>query len=157
MASPKPIPDGYTTVTPSLVFTECAKAIAFYKQALGAQELARIPGPDGKIVHAEIKVGNAHVMLSDEIMGAKSAQSLGGSPVGFYLYVEDADGAFRQATAAGCKPIMPVADMFWGDRMGVVSDPFGFKWNFATRVKELTPDEMKKGQDEWMKQMAGAQ
>lgn len=156
MAQTKPIPDGYTTVTPSLVQTDCVKAIEFYKKALGAQELMRMPGPDGKIMHAEIKIGNAHVMMNDEIMGAKSAQTLGGSPVSFYLYVDDADTAFRKAIAAGCKEIMPVTDMFWGDRMGGFSDPYGYKWNVATHVKDMTPEEMKRGQEEWMKQMAGA-
>ena len=156
MAQTKPIPDGYTTVTPSLVHTDSVKAIEFYKKAFGAQELMRMPGPDGKIMHAEIKIGNAHVMMNDEIMGSKSAQTLGGSPVTFYLYVDDADAAFRKAIAAGCKEIMPVADMFWGDRMGAFSDPFGYKWNVATHVKDMTPEEMKRGQEEWMKQMAGA-
>jgi uncharacterized glyoxalase superfamily protein PhnB len=156
MAPNKPIPDGFTTVTPSLVFKDCNKAIDFYKKALGAQELMRMPGPDGKMMHAEIKVGNSHVMMNDEIMGSKSAETLGASPVTFYLYVEDADSSFKKAIAAGCKEIMPVADMFWGDRMGAVSDPYGYKWNFSTHVKDMTPEEMKRGQDEWMKQMAGA-
>jgi PhnB protein len=156
MAPTKPIPDGFTTVTPSLVFKDCNKAIDFYKKALGAQELMRMPGPDGKMMHAEIKVGNSHVMMNDEIMGSKSAETLGASPVTFYLYVEDADSSFKKAIAAGCKEIMPVADMFWGDRMGAVSDPYGYKWNFSTHVKDMTPEEMKRGQDEWMKQMAGA-
>ena len=156
MAPSKPIPDGYTTVTPSLVLKDCSKAIDFYKRALGAQELMRMPGPDGKIMHAEIKVGNSQIMMNDEIMGAKSAETLGGSPVNFYLYVEDADSWHKKALAAGCKEILPVSDMFWGDRMGAVSDPYGYKWNFSTHVKDMTPEEMKQGQDEWMKQMAGA-
>jgi len=156
MAPTKPIPDGFTTVTPSIVLKDCNKAIDFYKKALGAQELMRMPGPDGKMMHAEIKVGNSHVMMNDEIMGSKSAETLGASPVTFYLYVEDADSSFKKAIAAGCKEIMPVADMFWGDRMGAVSDPFGYKWNFSTHIKDMTPEEMKRGQDEWMKQMAGA-
>jgi PhnB protein len=156
MAPTKPIPDGFTTVTPSLVFKDCNKAIDFYKRALGAQELMRMPGPDGKMMHAEIKVGSSHIMMNDEVMGSKSAETLGASPVNFYLYVEDADSSFKKAIAAGCKEIMPVADMFWGDRMGAVSDPFGYKWNFSTHVKDMTPEEMKRGQDEWMKQMAGA-
>ena len=156
MASTKPIPDAFTTVTPSLVMKDCNKTIEFYKKALGAQELMRMPGPDGKIMHAEIKVGNSHVMMNDEIMGSKSAETLGASPVTFYLYVEDADSSFKKAIAAGCKEIMPVADMFWGDRMGAVSDPYGYKWNFSTHVKDMTPEEMKRGQDEWLKQMAGA-
>ena len=156
MASTKPIPDGFTTVTPSLVMKDSNKAIEFYKKALGAQELMRMPGPDGKIMHAEIKVGNSHVMMNDEIMGSKSPETLGGSPVSFYLYVEDCDSSHKKAIAAGCKEIMAPADMFWGDRMGCVADPFGYKWNFSTHVKDMTPEEIKKGQDEWMKTMAGA-
>ena len=156
MAPTKPIPDGYTTVTPSLVLKDCSKAIDFYKKALGAQELMRMPGPDGKIMHAELKVGNSQIMMNDEVMGAKSAETLGGSPVTFYLYVEDSDSWHKKALAAGCKEIFPVSDMFWGDRMGAVSDPYGYKWNFSTHVKDMTPEEIKQGQDEWMKQMAGA-
>jgi len=156
MASTKPIPDGFTTVTPSLVMKDSNKAIEFYKKALGAQELMRMPGPDGKIMHAEIKVGNSHIMMNDEMMGSKSAEVLGASPVSFYLYVEDCDSSHKKAVAAGCKEIMAPADMFWGDRMGGVADPFGYKWNFSTHVKDMTPEEIKKGQDEWMKQMAGA-
>ena len=142
MASTKPIPDGFTTVTPSLVMKDCNKAIEFYKKALGAQELMRMPGPDGKIMHAEIKVGNSHVMMNDEIMGSKSPETLGGSPVSFYLYVEDCDSSHKKAVAAGCKEIMAPADMFWGDRMGGVADPFGYKWSIRTKVEDLTNDEL---------------
>ena len=156
MASIKPIPDGYTTVTPSLCMKDCTKAIDFYKKALGAQELMRMPGPDGRIMHAEVKIGTSIIMMNDEIMGSRSAETLGGSPVGFYLYVEDCDSAHKKAVAGGCTEIMPPSDMFWGDRMGGVSDPFGYKWNFSTHIKDMTPEEIKKGQDEFMKQMAGS-
>ena len=156
MAQTKPVPDGYTTVTPSLVHKDCAKAIDFYVKAFGAKEVMRMPGPDGKIMHAEIRIGNANVMMNDEIMGSRSAETLGGCPVSFYLYVDDADSAQKKAVAAGCKEEFPVTEMFWGDRMGSVADPFGYRWSFSTHVKDLTPEQMRKGQEEWMKQMAAA-
>src|SRR5215467_7435689 len=108
----KPIPEGYHTITPSLIVRGAAQAIDFYKKALGAQELMRMPGPDGKIMHAEIKVGQSVIMMNDEVMGSRSAETLGGSPVGFYLYVEDCDSWHKKAVAAGCKEIMPPSDMF---------------------------------------------
>jgi PhnB protein len=156
MANVSPIPKGYTTVTASLIFRDAPKAIEFYKKAFGAQERARALGPDGKIMHAEIQIGTSIVMLSDEVMGGRSAETIGASPVSFYLYFEDADAAHKKALAVGGKEIMPVTDMFWGDRMGHIQDPFGYKWNIATHIKDLTPEQMKKGQDEFMKQMAGA-
>ncbi|HET9253225.1 MAG TPA: VOC family protein [Candidatus Eisenbacteria bacterium] len=156
MAKAKAVPEGYTTVTPSLIQRDCNKAIEFYKRALGAVEVMRMPGPDGKIMHAEIRIGNAVVMMNDEMMGMKSAESLGSSPVTFYIYVEDCDQAYQKAIAAGGKEVMPPADMFWGDRMSQFTDPFGYRWSISTHVKDMTPEEMKKGQEEWMKQMAGA-
>ena len=107
-------------------------------------------------MHAEIQIGTARVMLSDEVMGLRSPQSYGGSPVAFYLYVEDCDAAFKKATSAGGKPIMPVTDMFWGDRTGQFEDPFGYKWTVATHIKDMTPEEMKKAGEAWMKEMAGS-
>ena len=156
MSKAKAVPEGFTTVTASLVQRDCAKAIEFYKRALGAEEVMRMPGPDGKIMHAEVKIGTSIVMMNDEVMGAKSAESLGGSPVTFYLYVENCDQAYQNAVAAGGKEIMPPADMFWGDRMSQFQDPFGYRWSISTHVKDMTPEEIKKGQEEWMKQMAGA-
>ena len=156
MASVKPIPPGYTTVTPSITFSDTPKAIEFYKKALGATERSRIPGPDGKIMHAEIQVGNSIIMMNDEVMGQRSAKSIGGTPISFYLYVEDTDAAFKKALAAGGKEVAPITDMFWGDRMGAFEDPFGIHWTIATRVKEVSRDEMVRGQEEFMKQMAGA-
>ncbi|HKW51545.1 MAG TPA: VOC family protein [Candidatus Eisenbacteria bacterium] len=156
MAKPNPIPKGYTTVTASLIFRDAPKAIEFYKKAFGASERARALGPDGKIMHAEIQIGSAIVMLSDEVMGQRSAETIGSSPVSFYLYFEDADAAYQKAIAAGGKSMMPVTEMFWGDRMGHIADPFGYTWNVASHVKDVTPEEMKKGQEEFMKQMAGA-
>ena len=155
MANVKAIPEGYTTVTPSITLRDGTKAIEFYKKALGAQERAIARGPDGKIMHAEIQIGNSIVMLNEEVMGSRSAETIGGSPVSFYLYVEDVDSAFQRAIGAGGKSTMPVSDMFWGDRMGNFTDPFGLNWTLATHVKDVTPEEMKRGQEEFMKQMAG--
>jgi len=157
MANVKPIPPGYTTVTPSITVSDAAKAIEFYKKAFGAVEKGRFKGPDGKIMHAEIEIGSSKFMLNDEVMGMRSPQSFGGSPASFYLYFEDADAAFKKAIAAGGKQSFPVSDMFWGDRMGKFEDPFGFLWNVASHVKDMTPEEMKKAGEEFMKQqMAGA-
>ena len=127
MASTKPIPDGFTTVTPSLVMKDCNKAIEFYKKALGAQELMRMPGPDGKIMHAEIRIGDSSIMLGDEMPehGGKGPKSYGGTPVSFFVYGENVDAAWKRAIDAGAKQIMPLEDQFWGDRTGCVEDPFG--------------------------------
>ncbi len=151
----KPIPEGYTTVTPSITLNDAPKAIDFYKKALGATERGRYPGPDGKLMHAEIQVGNALIMLMDEVMGSRSPQSYGGSPVSFYLYVENCDTAFKKAIDAGGKQIAPVTDMFWGDRMGQFEDPFGYRWTIATHKKDMTPEETKAAGEAWMKEMAG--
>ncbi|HMI32096.1 MAG TPA: VOC family protein [Candidatus Limnocylindrales bacterium] len=156
MGNVKPIPQGYTTVTPSMTVKDAPKVIEFYKKAFGATERMRMPGPDGKIMHAEIQIGNSIIMMNDEVMGSRSAQTLGGCPISFYLYFDNADAAFQKAMAAGGKQFMPVTDMFWGDRMGTIEDPFGHKWTIAQHVKDVTPEDMKRGQEEFMKQMAGA-
>lgn len=157
MAKVKSVPQGYTTVTPTITVSDGHKAIEFYKRALGATERGRFEGPDKKIMHAEIQIGNAIVMLNDEVMGNRSARSLGGSPITFFLYVEDADVAFRKAIAAGGKQLAPVDDMFWGDRMGQFEDPFGYRWNVATHIKDMSPEEIKRaGEEFFKKQMAGA-
>ena len=155
MANIKPIPEGYTNVTPSITLRDTAKAIEFYKRAFGAEERGIMRGPDGKVMHAEIKIGNAIIMMNDEVMGSRSAETQGGSPISFYLYFENADTAYQRAVSAGAKGDMAPIDMFWGDRMGHVIDPFGLRWNVASHVKDVTPEEMKKGQEEFMKQMAG--
>ena len=155
MANARPVPEGYTTVTPSITVSDTPKAIDFYKKALGATERGRFEGPDKKIMHAEIQVGTARIMLMDEVMGARSAQSFGGSPVTFYLYVENCDSAFKKAIEAGGKQIAPVSDMFWGDRMGQFEDPFGYRWTVATHKKDMTPEETKAAGEAWMKEMAG--
>lgn len=157
MSNVNPIAPGHTTVTPTITVTDSRKAIEFYKNAFGAKEIGRFEGPDGKIMHAEIQIGNAMVMMNDEVMGSRAPQSIGGSPVSFFLYFEDADATQKKAVAAGAKELMPVTDMFWGDRMGHVEDPFGYLWNIASRVREMTPEEIKKaGQEFIKKQMAGA-
>ncbi len=156
MASVKAIPQGYTTVTPSMTVKDAPKVIDFYKKAFDAKEHMRMPGPDGKIMHAEIQIGNAIIMMNDEVMGSRSAQTLGGCPISFYVYVEDADAAFKKAIAAGAKQTYPITEMFWGDKMGTLEDPFGHKWTIAQHVKDVTPEQMKKGQEEFMKQMAGS-
>ncbi len=144
----KAIPEGYQTVTPMFVFKDARKAIEFYKRAFGAQEKYTMPGPDGKgVMHAELRIGSSIIMLGEEnpqCLG-KSAETIGGSPVGFYLYVENADGAFRRAIEAGAESEMPVDNMFWGDRVGTVQDPFGYKWMLATHVEDLTPEEIEQG------------
>jgi len=140
-----PIPAGYHTATPYLVVKNAPAAIEFYKQAFGAQELFRMPRPDGVITHAEIQIGDSRLMLGDEAAGAsRSPQSLNGTPVSIFLYVEDVDSAFQQATAAGATPSMPVQDMFWGDRYGRLTDPFGHQWHVATHQEDVSPQEMGK-------------
>jgi PhnB protein len=142
----KPIPEGYHTATPYLIVKDAARAIEFYKKAFGATELMRMPGPDGKIGHAEIKIGDSPIMLADEVpgMGFRSPESLGGSPISILLYVEDVDVVFSEALAAGAKVQRPVADQFYGDRTGGVTDPFGHVWYIATHKEDVSPEEMKK-------------
>jgi PhnB protein len=142
----RPIPEGYHTATPYLIVKGAAGAIEFYKKAFGATELLRMAQPDGKIGHAEIKIGDSPIMLADEFpeMGARSPQSLGGSPVSILLYVEDVDRVFNQAVAAGAKVARPVKDQFYGDRIGGVTDPFGHQWYIATHKEDVAPEELKK-------------
>ncbi len=143
---PKPIPDGYHTATPYLIVNDAALAIEFYKEAFGATELLRMAKPDGKIGHAEIRIGDSTIMLADEFpeMGARSPQSFGGSPVSIFLYVENVDAVFAQTVAAGAVVQRPVADQFYGDRMGGVKDPFGHAWYIATHTEDVSPEEMRK-------------
>jgi PhnB protein len=141
-----PIPKGYHVVTPSIVVRGASEAIEFYKKAFGARELNRMPGPDGKIMHAEIRIGDSIVMLSDEYPQMGSVSPLGSSGIvsSLLIYTRDADALFNQAIAAGAKVSMPLADMFWGDRYGRVRDPFGHDWQIATHKEDLTPKEMAK-------------
>jgi PhnB protein len=142
----KPVPDGYHSVTPYLVVRNAPAAIDFYKKTLGATEIMRIPGPGGRIMHAELKIGTSIVMLSEEMpeMGSRSPQSFNGSPVSLFVYCEDVDKVYGAAIAAGATSKMPVADMFWGDRWGALVDPFGHEWQIATHKEDLTPEEMAK-------------
>ena len=145
-SKPKPIPDGYHTATPYLIVNGAAQAIEFYKKAFGATEIMRMAQPGGKVGHAEIKIGDSIIMLADESpdVGARSPQSIGGSPVSIMLYVEDVDRIFSQAVAAGAKVRRPVADQFYGDRTGGIEDPFGHLWYIATHKEDVSPEEMRK-------------
>ena len=147
------VPEGFHTVTAALTLDDCAGAIAWYVKALGAEEVTRSPGPDGKLMHAEVRIGDSRVMLSDAVMGGKGPKGYGGSPAGLWLYVEDCDALYNRAVAAGAQPVMPVADMFWGDRFGAIVDPFGYRWSFATHKEDLTPAELQQRQAEFFKQM----
>jgi PhnB protein len=144
MSPTKPIPDGYHTVTPHLAIRGASRALEFYAKAFGAEEMFRMPGPDGTVMHAEVRIGDSIVMIGEEApqMGALSPQALGGSPVSLLLYVPDVDASFARATAAGCVAQMPPTDMFWGDRYGKLQDPFGHVWAIATHVEDVAPEEM---------------
>lgn len=138
------VPEDMHTLTPHLVCADSAAAIEFYKKAFGAAEIMRLAGPDGRIWHARIKIGDSHVMLVDEFpeMGSRGPLGLGGSAVTLHLYVDDADVTFAQAVRAGCTVCMPLADMFWGDRYGVLKDPFGHSWSVATHQRDVCEDEL---------------
>jgi PhnB protein len=153
-----PVPEGYHTVTPHLIFDDSAKAIDWYKKALGAEEKSRAVGPDGKVMHAEVQIGNSRIMLNDEMGGGKSAKTMGGTPVGFWIYVDDCDSLFNRAVGAGAK-VAPgamgqLADQFWGDRSGTFTDPFGYQWTIATRKEDLTREELDRRAEEIFKQFA---
>jgi uncharacterized glyoxalase superfamily protein PhnB len=142
----KPIPDGMRTVTPHLVCAGAADAIDFYKKAFNAVEEGRFLGPDGKLMHGRIRIGDSAIMLVDENpdWGSFGPKSLKGSPVTIHLYVEDADAMVERAVGAGATVKMPLADMFWGDRYAVLEDPFGHSWSVATHIRDVTPEEMQK-------------
>jgi PhnB protein len=146
MSKAKPIPEGYHTATPYLIIKNAARAIDFYKKAFGATERMRMADPTGKVMHAEIQIGDSRIMIADEFpeMGARSPESLGGSPVSIFLYVEDVDALAKQATSAGAKVLMPIQDQFWGDRYGKLTDPFGHVWDIATHKEDVAPEEMHK-------------
>ena len=153
--SVKPIPDGYHSLTPYLTVRDAAKAIEFYKQAFGAVERGVMKGPDGKVMHAELMIGDSIVMLADEFpdFGSLSPESIGGSPMGLHIYLDGVDAAFDRAVKAGAIVEMPVMDQFWGDRYGKLKDPFGHKWSIGTHIKDMSADEMKKAMDEAMAKM----
>jgi PhnB protein len=146
-ASVKPVPEGFHTATPTLIVRNAAEAIEFYKKVFDAEERMRMPSPDGKIMHAEIKIGDSVIFLSDEFPnmgGGKSPQTLGGHSGGVYLYVPDVDDVFQRAIAAGGKASTPVTDMFWGDRHGNFTDPFGHSWGVSTHTEDVSEEEMEK-------------
>ena len=149
----KPIPDGYQTATPYLVLDGAAKAIEFYRKAFDAKEILRMGGPGEKIGHAEIQIGNSRIMLADEFpsMGALGPKTLGGSPTSILLYVEDVDGRFARAIAAGAKSVRPVKDQFYGDRSGTLEDPFGHVWTIATHTEDVPLDEIQRRCEQVMK------
>ena len=140
----KPVPHGYHTATPYLIIGGAAEAIRFYELAFGATELFRMPGPQGRIAHAEIKIGDSVIMLADEVldMGYRSPHTLGGSPVSLLLYVDNVDSVYRRAVAAGALAQRPVRDQFYGDRSGTLEDPFGHIWTLATHIEDVAPEEM---------------
>jgi len=152
----QPIPEGYTTVTPYMTVSDGNAAIEFYKKAFGAEELFRMPGPDGKsVMHAEIQIGNARIMLNEEWPienGPKAPSSVNATTVTIHLYVPDVDAWYQRAVDAGASPIMPPMDAFWGDRFGKVKDPFGHAWGVATHIQDLTPEEIAKGAEAWFQQ-----
>ena len=155
----KAIPEGKHSISPYLVTRGADRAIEFYKKAFGAKELNRMPGPDGKVMHAEIRIGDSVVMLSDEFAQMKySTPQAGVTPLQqLMLYVEDVDAVFNQAIAAGARSLMPPEDMFWGDRYGKLVDPFGHQWALATHKEDLSPAEIKNRQDQFFAGMAGKQ
>ncbi len=140
------IPENYHVITPYLITKSAAEAIEFYKKGFGATEITRISDPSGKVGHADLKIGNSHFMLSDECpeMNAKSPLEYGGSPISMVLYVEDCDYVFNKAIAAGAKMIRPVEDQFYGDRSGIVQDPFGFQWVVSTHKEDVSDEEIQK-------------
>jgi PhnB protein len=156
-----PFPEGFHSLTPHLVFDNAAQAIDWYKKALGAEEKSRAVGPDGKIMHAELQIGNSRFMMNDVMGGGKSAKSFGGSPISLWIYGPDCDGVFNRAVSAGATvppgPMGQMADQFWGDRCGSVVDPFGYQWNIATRKEDLTREEMDRRAQEFFKQFAAQQ
>jgi PhnB protein len=152
----RPVPEGLRTITPHLMLDNAAQTIDWYKKAFGAEELGRNLGPDGKIMHAEIKIGDSRMYVNDVMHGAKGPRALGGSPAAFWLYVENCDALFNRAVGAGGTVQMPMTDQFWGDRAGAVVDPEGYTWWIATRKEDLTKAEMEQRAQDFFKQMAQA-
>ena len=149
-----PVPKGYHTITPHLVLDHAAAAIDWYKRALGIEELSRATGPDGKVMHAELRIGDSRIMVNDPMMGSKGPKAFGGSPASLWIYVEDCDGLFNRAVGAGGEVKMAMADQFWGDRCGTFQDPHGYSWTIATHKEELTREEIEARQKEFLKQFA---
>ncbi len=152
------VPEGHHTITPQLTLDNAAPAIEWYKKALGAEEMGRAVGPDGKILHAELRIGDSRIMLNDAMMGGKGPKAIGGSPASLWIYVEDCDALFNRALAAGGQvahgPMGHMQDQFWGDRTGTFTDPHGYTWTIATHKEDLTPEELTQRQEAFMKQVA---
>jgi PhnB protein len=151
-----PVPEGFHTVTPQLTLDKAVDGIEWYKKALGAKEVSRAVGPDGKIMHAELRIGNSPIMVNDDMMGGPKATP--NSRAAFWIYVDDVDALFNRAVSAGARvapgPMGALADQFWGDRTGTLIDPQGFQWTIATHKEDLTPQELDQRQAEWMKKFA---
>ena len=152
--APKAVPEGYHTITPSLTLDNAAQTIDWYQKALGAEEVSRSVGPDGKVMHAELKIGDSRFMMNDVMMGAKGPKAFGGSPASLWLYVDNSDALFNRAVSAGATVQMPMADQFWGDRAGAIADPAGYTWWIATRTEDLTRAEIDQRAQEFFKQMS---
>lgn len=152
----KGVPEGYHTITPQLTLDNAAQTIDWYKRALGAEEVSRSAGPDGKIMHAELKIGDSRFMVNDVMTGMKGPRAYGGSPASLWVYVQDSDALFNRAVSAGGKVQMPLEDQFWGDRGGCFADPEGYTWWIATRKEDLTKAEIQQRAAEVFKQMAGS-
>ena len=152
------VPAGHHSVTPQLTLDDAVRAIDWYKKAFGAEEVSRATGPDGKIMHAELKIGDSRIMLNDAMMGGKGPKALGGSPASLWIYVENCDALFNRAIAAGAQvahgAMGQLQDQFWGDRSGTFTDPHGYVWTIATHKEDLTREEMKQRQEAFMKQFA---
>ncbi len=151
----RPVPEGYHTITPQLTLDNAAQSIDWYKRALGAEEISRSTGPDGKIMHAEIRIGDSRVMMNDALMGGKTPKGFGGSPASLWLYVSDCDALFNRAVSAGAQVRMAMGDQFWGDRCGSFADPEGYTWTIATRKEDLTREEMDRRAKAFFEQFAG--
>ena len=149
----KPIPDGFHTLTPHLTVKNAERALEFYKKAFGAEVLNVSHIPDGRVMHATVRIGDSMLMLNDEFPEMGGSRATDSSNVTIHAYVDNVDDIFQKAVAAGATQKMPLADQFWGDRYGQVSDPFGIRWSLATHIKDVTPDDMKKVMDEMSKQM----
>jgi PhnB protein len=157
-AAQSPVPEGFQTLTPQIVFDNTAQAIDWYKKALGAEEKGRSVGPDGKIMHAELQIGSSRIMVNDAMGGGRSAKTIGGSPISMWVYVPDCDALFNRAVAAGAHvapgPMGQLADQFWGDRSGTFTDPYGLQWTIATRKEDLSHEEMNQRAEAFFKQFA---
>jgi PhnB protein len=149
----KAVPEGYHTVTPVLILDDTKKAMDWYKAALGAEEVSRSLGPDGAVMHAELRIGDSRIMMHDAMMGQKGPKAFGGSPASLWIYVDNPDSIFERAVKAGGKVQMAMEDQFWGDRCGTLTDPFGYSWSIAARKEDLTPQEMEQRQAEFFKRM----